>query len=134
MFVDTGIITSMTFATAQSGTVTKLYERNPLWEAPFIWRSGFLGALALHYRRGLVNYDESLEALRFAERLIGKREHQVPARAIVDAVVRSGCLAHECEFVVLAERLGTPLVTYAERILKDFPHVAITPEQYLTTA
>ena len=83
MVVDSSIIASMTFETSQSSAVTALYERNPLWEAPYAWKGGFLNVLSIHYRRGLINYQESLDALRFAERLIGPREHSVPATAVL---------------------------------------------------
>ena len=68
--VDTNIIAYMTFSTPYSPIVSALYQKDPVWEAPLLWKSEFLNVLALHYRKGLVNYHEGLNALDFAERLI----------------------------------------------------------------
>lgn len=129
--VDTNILAYMIFATARSSMVSLVHQRNPIWEAPLLWKSEFLNVLAMYYRKGLIDYHESLAALDFAERLIGSREHAVPSKAVMDAVVRSTCSAYDCEFVVLAERLGTKLITYDKKLIREFPGIAITPDDFL---
>jgi len=129
--VDINILAYMTFATAQSSVVSLVHQRNPVWEAPLLWKSEFLNVLALYYRKGLIDYDESLVALGFAQRLIGPREHAVPSEEIMQAVVRSTCTAYHCEFVVLAEKLGTKLITYDRKLIREFPTTAITPDDFL---
>ena len=129
--VDTNIIAYMTFSTPYSPIVSALYQKDPVWEAPLLWKSEFLNVLALHYRKGLVPYHEGLNALDFAERLIGSREHRVPAKAVIDAVVDSTCSSYDCEFIVLAKRLETRLVTYDKNIISQFPDIALTAEAFL---
>ena len=131
--VDTNIIAHMTFATRNSSAVSLLHQRDSVWEAPSLWKNEFLNVLSLCYRKGLINYGESLDALNFAERLIGFREHNVPAKSIIEAVVGSGCSAYDCEFAVLAEKLGTNLITYDKKLVQEFPAVAITPEDFLAS-
>lgn len=129
--VDTNIIAYMTFATSHSPMVSSLHQRNSVWLAPFLWKSEFLNVLALYYRKGLIDYQESLKALDFAERLIGPRGHTVPSNAIVDVVVNSTCSSYDCEFIALAEKLGTKLITYDKKIIREFPAIAVDPEAYL---
>jgi predicted nucleic acid-binding protein len=129
--VDTNIIAYMTFSTPYSPVVTALYQKDPVWEAPVLWKSEFLNVLALHYRRGLINNHEGLNALDFAERLIGSREHRVSAKAVIDAVINSTCSSYDCEFIVLAKRLETKLVTYDKKIIQGFPDIALTAEAFL---
>lgn len=129
--VDTNIIVYMTFATQYSSVVSSLHEKNSVWEAPFLWKSEFLNVLSLYYRKGLIDYQESLNALDFAERLIGLREHKVPAKDIVDVVIHSTCSSYDCEFIVLAEKLGTKLITYDKKMMHEFPAIAVNPEAYL---
>jgi predicted nucleic acid-binding protein len=129
--VDTNIIAYMTFATGYSSMVSLLHKKNSVWEAPSLWKSEFLNVLSLYYRKRLIDYQETLNALNFAERLIGPREHKVPSKAIVDVVINSTCSSYDCEFIVLAERLGTNLITYDKKIIHEFPAIAINPEAYL---
>ena len=129
--VDTNIITYMTFETRYSGVVSQLHQKNSKWEAPALWKSEFLNVLALYFREGLIDYQETLNALDFAERLIGSREHKVPARDIVHAVLNSTCSSYNCELIVLAEKLGTKLITYDKKLIEEFPDTALTPEAYL---
>ena len=129
--VDTEVIASMTFPTRNSAAVQLLHERNPVWGAPLIWKSGFLNVVSLYYRKQMIDYEDAMNALTFAERLIGTREHLVPAKAIIDAAFRSMRPTYGCEFVVLAEQLGTRLVTYDKKLIEEFPELAITPDAYL---
>jgi predicted nucleic acid-binding protein len=129
--VDTGIIACMTFATPCSAVVGTLHEKDPVWEVPLFWKNEFLNVLAMYQRKGLLNYEESLEALDFAERLVGFREHTMPVKAVIDAVINSNCSSYDCEFIVLAEKLGTKLITYQKRLIDDFPAIAVTPEVFL---
>lgn len=131
--VDTNIIAHMTFATRYSPMVSSLHQKHSVWEAPSLWKTEFLNVLSLYHRKGLLDYQECLDALDFAERLIYAREHKVPAKAILDAAVASPCSAYDCEFVVLAEKLGTKLITYDKKLLQEFPAIAVTPEIYLAS-
>jgi predicted nucleic acid-binding protein len=129
--VDTNILACMTFPTKHSDVVARLHEKNPVWEAPMLWKSEFMNVLALYYRNGLIDYNESLNALDFAERLIGTREHRVEAKAILDTTIHCASSSYECEFIVLAKQLGTDLITYDKKLLEQFPDFALTPEDYL---
>ena len=129
--VDAEIIASMTFPTQHSAAVQSLHERDPVWEAPLIWKSGFLNVISLYFRKKMIDHEDAENALTFAERLIGTREHLVPAKAVMDAAFRSTRPAYGCEFVVLADQLGTRLVTYDKKLIEEFPELAITPDAYL---
>jgi predicted nucleic acid-binding protein len=129
--VDTGVISSMIFPTRYSATVAALHEKNSLWEVPVLWKSEFLNILSLYYRRGVIGHDDCVTALDFAERLIGSREHKVSSRAVLELLTTTTCSPQHCEFVVLAEKLGTRLVTYNQKIAEEFPAVAVNPEAYL---
>ena len=129
--VDTNIIAAMTFPTKYSAVVTRLHEKNSVWEAPAVWKSEFLNVLAFYYRKGLIDYNEGLHALDFAERLIGAREHRVAAKAVLETAAHGTCSSYDCEFVVLARQLGTALITYDKKLLEQFPDFALTPQDYL---
>ena len=131
--VDTNIIAYMTFETRHSAMVTLLHQKDPVWEVPSLWKSEFLSILALYSRKGLIDYQESLSALDFAERLISSREHKVSPRDVLDAVADSSCSSYDCEFLALAGKLGTKLITYDKKMQEEFPKTALSPEAYLAT-
>lgn len=130
--VDTNILSYMTFATEYSARVNSLHEHDPVWEAPVLWRSEFLNVLALYNRKNLIDYQDMLSALDFAERLIGTREHKVSSPDVIDVIVNSSCSSYDCEFIILAKSLGTYLITYDKKLLLEFPSIALKPEDYLT--
>jgi predicted nucleic acid-binding protein len=132
--VDTNIIAYMTFATEYSSVVKSLHQYNPVWEAPLLWKSEFLNILSLYHRKKLIDDKETLKALDFAERLIGSREHRIPSQGVLELIFRSTCSSYDCEFVGLAEKLNTKLITYDKKILHEFPSIALRPEDYLAQA
>jgi predicted nucleic acid-binding protein len=129
--VDTAILAHMTFPTRHSAAVSALHEKNSVWEAPALWKIEFLNVLALYVKKGVLDHSESLNALDYAERLIGSREHAVDPRQVINAMADSSCSSYDCTFVVLAQHLDTNLITYDKKLLREFPRIAITPERYL---
>jgi predicted nucleic acid-binding protein len=111
--------------------VSTLHQRNSKWEAPVLWKSEFLNVLALYFRKGVIDRHEGLDAFDFAERLVGTREHPIDSREVLDTMAGCSCSSYDCEFVVLARKLGTSLITYDRKLLKEFPQLALTPENYL---
>ena len=119
------------FTAADLGLLRLALEADPLWESPLLWRSEFLSVLSLYHRKKLINYDEAILALDYAQRLIGTREHKVSLEAVVDLAFHSSCSSYDCEFIALAKTLGTKLITYDKQMLQQFPAIAIKPEDYL---
>jgi predicted nucleic acid-binding protein len=56
-----------------------------------------------------------------AERLLAGREFAVDSAEVLRLAAESGCSAYDCEFVVLAEFLGVPLVSADRRLVERFP-------------
>ncbi len=129
--VDTHIIAYMTLPGQHSSAVNTLHEKDSVWEAPALWKSEFLNVLGHYFRKGIISHSDGLNALDFAERLIGRREHQLDARQVMEIMRDSTCSSYACEFVVLAKQLDTRLITYDKKLLSEFSRLALTPEQYL---
>jgi predicted nucleic acid-binding protein len=49
----------------------------------------------------------------------------------MELVASSECSAYDCEFVALAEDLGIPLVTVDKKLLKEFPQIAVSLDEYI---
>jgi len=63
--------------------------------------------------------------------LMKGREYEVASFQVMELVASSDCSAYDCEFVALAGDLGTPLVTVDRKILKEFPQIAISLDEYI---
>ena len=51
--------------------------------------------------------------------------------AVLQLVARSNCIAYDCEFVALAHAQGVHLITADREILREFPEVAISLEEFV---
>ena len=57
-----------------------------------------------------------------AESLLAGNEFEVESRSVLELVRDSDCSASDCEFVALANRLDTKLVTVDKNLLRAFPN------------
>ena len=105
--------------------------RDGEWCAPGLWRSEFLSAAAKHVRRGDLSVVNAVGAYQRASAIIGNRERTAEVRAVLDLAIKSKCSTYDCEYVALAVELGVPLVTWDKAVLKAFPHIAVSPEDFI---
>lgn len=119
--VDTNILAYLLLPYDCSGQADALYRRDSEWAAPILWRSEFRNLLAGYMRRKTLTLDEVLRVQREAEALLAGNEHEVDSRRVLELVHDSDCSAYDCEFVVLAERLGTKVMTMDKKVLRAFP-------------
>jgi predicted nucleic acid-binding protein len=56
--------------------------------------------------------------------LLDGGEHEADSRKVLELVKASNCSAYDCEFVAVAEALGTTLVITDVKLLKAFPDIA----------
>ena len=119
--VDTNILAYLLLPYEHSAQADALFKRDAEWAAPILWRSEFRNLLAGYLRRKTLLLDEILKVQSEAEALLAGNEHEVDSRRVLEFVRDSDCSAYDCEFVVLAERLGVKLVTMDKKILRAFP-------------
>jgi predicted nucleic acid-binding protein len=122
---DTNIVVYLMLPGDFTTAAEALLQTDPEWVAPILWRSEFCNALALYLRKKMLTLDEALKILGEAQGVIGSNEYQVDALDTLRLAAASGQAAYDCEFVVLAQRLGVPLVTTDKKVLRAFPSVAV---------
>lgn len=98
-----------------------LVQYDPLWTAPLLWRSEVRNALAMHLRAGHINLNDAEVALQIGLSCLLGGERPVSDHAVLGLVSNSRCSAYDCEYVALAETLGTILVTEDQALLRAFP-------------
>jgi predicted nucleic acid-binding protein len=129
--VDTNIIAYLYLESSRSAQVERLLEKDTQWSAPLLWRSEFRNVLALYIRKNYLSLEEAQEIIREALRLMKGREYEIASFQVMELVASSECSAYDCEFVALAEDLGIPLVTVDKKLLKEFPQIAVSLDEYI---
>ena len=131
--VDTNLIGYLYLESKHSQQAEQALGKDADWAAPLLWRSEFRNVLALYIRKHWLSLAESQQIMNEALHLMEDREYEVDSQQVLRLVTISTCSAYDCEFVALAQELGTSLVTADKQILKDFPAVAMSVETFIST-
>lgn len=107
-----------------------VFRRDPEWLAPPLWRSELRNVLAGLVRRSQLDVEGAVAYWLEADTLVATAEEENPAD-ILRLAAASGCTAYDCEYVSLARRLNVPLVTADSQVLKAFPGIAVSPQEFL---
>ncbi len=129
--VDNNIICYFFLEGEFTSLVEKVYEKDPYWVVPSIWRSEFCNVLARYFRQNFLSFQEATDILNEAEFLFFKKEYTVPSANIMELVRQSDCSAYDCEYVALAHDLKVPLLTADKKVLRNFQLTAISLEKFL---
>jgi predicted nucleic acid-binding protein len=128
--VDTNLLVDYYVQRGRTEVAETVLERDPHWMAPLLWRSEFRNVLVDLIADGIVEFADAVRVANDAEHLLGGHEYQVMSAVVLRLATDSGCSAYDCEFVALAQDLGTRLVTSDVEVLKAFPGLAVAPERY----
>lgn len=123
--VDSNILAYLYLPGDRTAAAEALLEQDPEWAAPTLWRSEFRNILAGYMRRKALTFDQACSLQREAESLLAGAEFAVDSSAVLELVRDSDCSAYDCEFIALAIKLNTKLVTVDKKLLREFPTRAI---------
>lgn len=124
--VDTNILAYLYLPTGFSEQAELLLLKQPKWIVPVLWRSEFRNVLALYLRKEILTLEQAYDIQTEAETLLAGNEYDVPSLDILRLIESSECSAYDCEFVALARRNNTLLVTEDKKILKQFPKISMS--------
>jgi predicted nucleic acid-binding protein len=118
---DANIIVYRFIPSSRTDDVISLVNFDAEWAAPILWRSEVRNALSNHMRVGQINKQDAQTMMQLATACLLGGEHTVSDRAVFELVAKSRCSAYDCEYVALAEALGTILVTEDQKLMRAFP-------------
>jgi predicted nucleic acid-binding protein len=101
--------------------------------APSLWRSEFRNVLANQIRLQKLTLLDALDIWLEAEKMMSNKEHPVNSSLVLLLAAESNCSAYDCEYLAVARHLDVKLITYDRQLIKAFPSVALTAEQYLSS-
>lgn len=119
--VDSNVVAYLYLPSEYTVFAEALFEHDPNWAAPVLWRSEFRNILAGYLRRKTLSFAQACHVQSEAEDLLVGSEFDVESKAVLRLVRDSDCSAYDCEFIALAEKLDTKLVTVDKKLLKAFP-------------
>ena len=126
IIVDTNIISYLLLPTLYTDSVERLYEIEPDWSAPVLWKSEFRSVMALYLRKKMITLEKAMQLQDTAESIIIQNEYDVSSSQVLALIDESNCSAYDCEFIALANHFDTKLVTQDKKILREFPSTAIS--------
>jgi predicted nucleic acid-binding protein len=128
--VDTNVVAYLYLSSEHTEAAERALLRDSEWVAPLLWRSELRNVLALYVRQNLLAAADALRILEKAESLMAGHEYEVRSQAVLELSIASGCAAYDCEFVLLAQDLGVPLITADQKIVARFPETAVAMAQF----
>ena len=129
--VDTDVIGSLYLHSPRSEQAAQALRRDSESVAPLLWHSELRDALVQYMRRGIRDLAGAQRTVNEAVGLIVGREYRVVSSRVLSLAVGSGCPTYDCEFVALADDLGITLVTVDRQVLKLFPRVTLSLDDYV---
>lgn len=120
--VDSNILAYLYLPGERTADAEALLEQDAEWAAPVLWRSEFRNILAGYTRRKTLTFEQACSLQNEAEDLLSGLEFEVDSRAVLELVRDSDCSAYDCEFIALAIKLDTKLVTADKKLLRAFPN------------
>lgn len=118
--VDSNVLAYLYLPGEFTAAAEALLARDPEWAAPLLWRSEFRNILAGYPRRKTLSFEQVCALQAEAESLLDGFEFPVDSQEVMALVNGSDCSAYDCEFVALAQRLQTSLITMDKKVLKAF--------------
>jgi len=122
--VDSNVLAYLYLPGKHTPAAEALYERDPDWASPILWRSEFRNILAGYVRRKSISFEQAISLQLEAESLLAGCEFEVESRTVLELVRDSDCSAYDCEFIALAMQLDTTLFTMDKKLLRAFPGCA----------
>ena len=123
--VDSNVLAYLYLPGEYTAAAEALLEQDSDWAAPILWRSEFRNILAGYLRRKAITFEQANSLQREAESLIEGAEFELESIAVLELVRDSDCSAYDCEFIALAMKLDTKLITMDKKLLRAFPKRAI---------
>ena len=123
--VDTNVMVYLLTGSTRGEAAARLLTGDPEWAAPPILLSELRNVVVGLLRRGQIQDADAVEICQDAQAVLGDRVASVPSAPVLETAIKGNMSAYDAEFVVLARRLGVPLVTADRTILTGAADIAV---------
>ena len=78
----------------------------------------------------MVSLSSAIRVVLAAEEQFSGKEFRVSSEGVLELAATSKCSAYDCEYVALAKDIGAKLITADKQVLKFFPKIAISLQEF----
>ena len=128
---DTNLVAYLLIEGTQTATARAVWDKDPQWMLPTIWRSEFLNVLTTAVRASVLTLEQAHETWHLALTIFGESEVEPSGDDVLDRAAERKLSAYDAQFAVAAADLGVPLVTADRRLLAACGDLAVPPGQFL---
>jgi predicted nucleic acid-binding protein len=129
--VDVNVVVYCFIEGQRTVAARKLRTLDADWRLPDLWRHEYLNILATWSRQGGASLADTQILWRNTVRLLAPCEQPVNMESALALACEHNISAYDAQYVALAQRLRTRLVTEDRRLLRAFPDLAVTMDSYL---
>ena len=130
--VDTNVIAYLWLPSDLTGLSEKALLKDSHWISVPLWRSELRNVVALFMRKSLITHAQALEAVLGSEEQMRGNEFSVSSVQVLQKVCDSKCSAYDCEYAALAGSLNCPLITTDRQIIREFPDIVMSLQEYVS--
>ncbi|MEX1317849.1 MAG: type II toxin-antitoxin system VapC family toxin [Synechococcaceae cyanobacterium] len=127
LVADTNVLIELFLPSPFCEVVLACRDADDDWRLPSLWVPEFRHVLLTFLRVGRLDLSTALNHLAVAEQEFLPRTMTVDSAVVLRLAHQVGCSSYDAEFVVLAQQLACPLLTFDRKLLQLFPDVAVQP-------
>jgi predicted nucleic acid-binding protein len=128
---DASVIANYVNPAAETNLADAVFERDPIWYAPSLWRYELRNTLLKYIRIGRITTSRAEIVLDDAMKVIADHEQGASTDRVLQAAVTYKISAYDAEYVALAQQLRVPLVTFDQKLVRAASRIALSPADFL---
>lgn len=128
--VDTNVITYLFIEGEQTIKAQQVLALDAHWVVPLLWKHEFLNVLTTFARQGGASLKQVEKVWDRAVEFFSEKEQQVEFHRALSLSLRYHLSAYDAQYLSLAESLRVKCVTEDRQILKAYPKLAISMEDF----
>lgn len=126
LVVDANVIAYLVIDGDQTAQARALYERDPDWKVPALWRYELSSALATLVKAEMLTLESACTVLSDTMALVCPMEADPHPGDALHAADRFRISAYDAQYVALAGALGVRCVTCDRKLMKAAPQLTVS--------
>lgn len=110
----------------------RVYNKDPLWVLPDVWRDEFLNILAKTVWVGSSNREKLLSIWEQAEQSLVPCEREVAMPLVLALALQYHINAYDAQYLALAKTLDIPLITENQKLRHAAPDLTLSMLEFLS--